>query len=162
MRGFKIEPGFFPDIALKKTINNRQINRLPTSLASGDCLRAASASRVAAKLARTRTIVMVRRNQRSEVCNEIRVVINMDIPLILATLWMSYLICFISKQVAFVINMTLTSKICTSLRAFKLITTCFAAIKRMRLGPSGVRAAEPNKFQKELSNAFCSIHRCTG
>jgi len=33
------------------------------------------------------------------------------------------------KQVAFVINMTLTSEISTSLRAFKLITTCFRSIK---------------------------------
>jgi hypothetical protein len=93
-QGAKIEPGFFPDIALKKAIKSRQINRLPTSLASGNCLLAASASRVAAKLARIRIIVMVRRNQRSEVCNEIRVVINMDIPFMPATLWMSYLPCF--------------------------------------------------------------------
>ena len=114
-QGFKIEPGFLPDIALKKTIKSRQINRLPASLASGDCLLAASASRVAAKLVRIRIIVMVRRNQRSEVCNEIGVVINMDIPLILASLCMSYLTCFDDEAGAFVINMTLTSEISTSL-----------------------------------------------
>jgi hypothetical protein len=45
---------------------------------------------VAAKLKRIRVIVMIRRDQRSEVGNEIRVVINMDIPLMPATMCMFY------------------------------------------------------------------------
>ena len=64
------------------------MNRLPISLAPVDPPLAASASMVTAKLARIRTIVMARRNQRSEVWDEIRVVINMDIPLMPATLCM--------------------------------------------------------------------------
>jgi len=47
---------------------------------------------VAAKLIRIRVIVMIRRDQRSEVGNEIRVVINMDIPLMPATTCMFYLV----------------------------------------------------------------------
>jgi len=37
---------------------------------------------------------MARRNQRSEVWDEIRVVMNMDIPLSRTTLFMDYLPCF--------------------------------------------------------------------
>ena len=36
---------------------------------------------VAAKLERIRVIARARRSQRSEVCNEIRVVMDMDLPL---------------------------------------------------------------------------------
>jgi hypothetical protein len=91
---FKIGLDFFLDVVIVKTIKNKQINRLPISLASVDCPLAASASMVAAKLERIRMIVMTRRNQRSEVCNEIRAVINIDIPLRRTTLFMFYLLCF--------------------------------------------------------------------
>ena len=77
-----------------KTIKSRQSNKLPISLASIDCPLAVSASVVAAKLERIRIIVTARRNQRSEVCNETRVVMNMDIPLSHTTLFMDYLLCF--------------------------------------------------------------------
>jgi hypothetical protein len=76
-----------------KTIKSRQINKLPISLAAVEPPLAASASMVAAKLARIRTIVMARRNQRSDVWGELRVVINMDLPLMPATLCMLYLPC---------------------------------------------------------------------
>jgi hypothetical protein len=71
-----------------KKIKNKQINRLPKSVAPVVPPRGASASRVAAKLDRIRTMVMNRRNQRSEVCNEIRMGINMDIPLMPVALCM--------------------------------------------------------------------------
>ncbi len=86
--------GVFPDIVLMKTIKNKQINRLPISLAPVDPPLGASASRVAAKLARIRIIVMARRNQRSEVCNEIWVVMDMDIPSSRTTLFLDDLPCF--------------------------------------------------------------------
>ena len=89
--GFKIDLDFFLDSILRKTIKNKQINRLPISLTSVDCPLGASASMVAAKLERIKIIVMIRRDQRNEVCNEIRVVITMDIPLMPATLCMLYL-----------------------------------------------------------------------
>ena len=86
--GFKIDVDFFRDAILIKRIKNRQNNRLPKSLASIICPLGASASMVAVKLKRIRVIVMIRRDQRSEVGNEIRVVINMDIPLMPATMCM--------------------------------------------------------------------------
>jgi hypothetical protein len=74
-------------------MKNEQINRLPKSVAPVASPLGVSASMVAAKLERIRIIVMIRRNQRSEVCNEIRVVMDMDIPLVPATLCMFYLSC---------------------------------------------------------------------
>jgi hypothetical protein len=72
-----MEPDFFPDIALTTAINSRQNTRLSISRVALDCLPATSVNRVAAKFARIRVSVMARRNQRSEVSNESRVVMNM-------------------------------------------------------------------------------------
>jgi hypothetical protein len=85
---FKIGPAFFPATVLVKIIKHRQVKRLAISLRSVEPPLAWSASRVAAKFERIRTIVMVRRNQRSDVCNEIRVVMDMDIPSMSAMLCM--------------------------------------------------------------------------
>ena len=98
MGGFKIDTDFFLDAILSKSIKNRQKNKLPKSLASIDGPLWASASMVTAKLERIRVIVMIRRDQRSEVCNEIRVVINMDIPLMPAAMCMFYLVSHPSRR----------------------------------------------------------------
>jgi len=88
--GFKIGPDFFLDLVIMKKIKNRQINKVPKSAASVDAPAGASASMVAAKLDRIRIIVMIRRDQRSEVCNEIWVVIDINIPLVPAALCLCY------------------------------------------------------------------------
>jgi hypothetical protein len=80
LKEFKPGPDFISDTILMTAINSKPINRLPTSLTPVDCPRATSASMVAAKLERIRVIVRARRSQRSEVCNEIRVVMDMDLP----------------------------------------------------------------------------------
>jgi len=76
----RVEPDFFLEIVLVKRSKSKQINRLARSMPPVAFLPGASTSAVAAKLEMIRTTVIVRRNQRSEICNEIRVVINMDIP----------------------------------------------------------------------------------
>jgi hypothetical protein len=78
--GFRIDLVFFLDFVLMKRSKTRQITRLPKSVRSMDRPPGASASMVAAKLERIRIIVIRRRDRRSAVCNEIWVVIDMDIP----------------------------------------------------------------------------------
>ena len=62
---------------------------------------------------------MIRRDQRSEVCNEIRVVKNMDIPLVHGLPALRREGC----RMAVIINMTLKEEFRVNLRAFKLLTT---------------------------------------
>ena len=76
----KVEPDFFLEIGLVKRSKNKQINMLPRSIIAVGLPSGVCTSTVAAKLEMISTTVMVRRNQRSEIYNEIRFVINMDIP----------------------------------------------------------------------------------
>ena len=76
----RVEPDFFLENGLVKRSKNKHINMLPISIIPLSLPSGACTSTVAANLEIIRTTVMVRRNQRSEIYNEIRVVINMDIP----------------------------------------------------------------------------------
>ena len=114
---------------------------------------------------------MARRSQRSEVCNETRVVMNMDIPL--SHTHSSWITCCASmmKQIAFVINMTQTSEIGTHLGAFKHFTTRYRPIKEVtvtfitlikgcgsdRIEDSPSRRAQLH-FKRGPSYGFHSIH----